>query len=116
MGIYVFDMDVLVKALQADAAEPASHHDFGKNIMPLLIGHGRVFAYPFHDENKKAAKYWRDVGTLDAYYEANMDLCHVNPEFNLYDRSGRSAPTSRSRRRPSSSSPTTGAWARRSTR
>ena len=46
---------------------------------------GRVFSYPFYDENKKAAKYWRDIGTLDAYYEANMDLCHVNPEFNLYD-------------------------------
>ena len=74
-----------VEALEADAADPDSHHDFGKNIMPLLIGSGRVFAYPFRDENKKTAKYWRDVGTLDAYYEANMDLCHVNPEFNLYD-------------------------------
>ena len=68
-----------------DAADPSSHHDFGKNILPLLIGHGRVFAYPFYDENKKTAKYWRDIGTLDAYYEANMDLCHVNPDFNLYD-------------------------------
>ena len=85
MGIYVFNMDVLVKALEADAADPDSHHDFGKNILPLLIGPGRVFAYPFYDENKKTAKYWRDIGTLDAYYEANMDLCHVNPEFNLYD-------------------------------
>jgi glucose-1-phosphate adenylyltransferase len=85
MGIYVFNMDVLVKALEADAADPDSHHDFGKNILPLLIGSGRVFAYPFYDENKKTAKYWRDIGTLDAYYEANMDLCHVNPDFNLYD-------------------------------
>ena len=64
---------------------PDSHHDFGKNIIPALIGGGTVFSYQFYDENKKAAKYWRDIGTLDAYYEANMDLCQVNPEFNLYD-------------------------------
>jgi glucose-1-phosphate adenylyltransferase len=68
MGIYVFNMDVLVKALDADAADPDSHHDFGKNILPRLIGPGRVYAYPFYDENKKTAKYWRDIGTLDAYY------------------------------------------------
>ncbi|MEP7118809.1 MAG: glucose-1-phosphate adenylyltransferase [Acidobacteriota bacterium] len=85
MGVYVFDMAVLSKALELDAADPASHHDFGKNIIPALIPDGKVFAYAFYDENKKAAKYWRDIGTLDAYYEANMDLCHVNPEFNLYD-------------------------------
>ena len=85
MGIYVFDSDVLIKALEADAADLASHHDFGKNIIPALIGHGRTYAYPFYDENKKTAKYWRDIGTLDAYYEAQMDLCHVNPEFNMYD-------------------------------
>ena len=85
MGIYVFDIDVMVKALEADAASAESHHDFGKNIIPTLIRGGRVFSYQFYDENKKAAKYWRDIGTLDAYYEANMDLCHVNPEFNLYD-------------------------------
>jgi glucose-1-phosphate adenylyltransferase len=85
MGIYVFDSDVLIEALKADAANPDSHHDFGKNIIPALIGHGRTYAYPFYDENKKTAKYWRDIGTLDAYYEAQMDLCHVNPEFNMYD-------------------------------
>ncbi|MCC7124734.1 MAG: glucose-1-phosphate adenylyltransferase [Acidobacteria bacterium] len=85
MGIYVFNSDVLVRALEADAANPASQHDFGKNIIPSLIPDGRMFAYPFYDENKKAAKYWRDIGTLDAYFEANMDLCQVNPEFNLYD-------------------------------
>ena len=85
MGIYVFDSDVLIKALEEDAAKPDSHHDFGKNIIPALIGHGRTYAYPFYDENKKAAKYWRDIGTLDAYYEAQMDLCQVNPEFNMYD-------------------------------
>src|SRR6478735_4046615 len=85
MGIYVFDSAVLIKALEEDAAKPQSKHDFGKDIIPALIGHGRTYAYPFYDENKKAAKYWRDIGTLDAYYEANMDLCRVNPEFNLYD-------------------------------
>lgn len=85
MGIYVFEMDVLLRALEDDAANPESHHDFGKDIIPALIGTGRVFSYAFYDENKKAAKYWRDVGTLDAYFEANMDLCQVNPEFNLYD-------------------------------
>lgn len=85
MGIYVFDMDVLVGALERDAAEAGSHHDFGKNIIPPLIETGRVFSYPFYDENKKAAKYWRDIGTLDAYFDANMDLCQVNPDFNLYD-------------------------------
>jgi glucose-1-phosphate adenylyltransferase len=85
MGIYVFDSNVLIEALKADAANPDSHHDFGKNIIPALIGQGRTYAYPFYDENKKTAKYWRDIGTLDAYYEAQMDLCHVNPEFNMYD-------------------------------
>lgn len=84
MGIYVFDADVLVRALEADAAKQ-TNHDFGKDILPALIQDVPVYAYRFHDENKKAAKYWRDIGTLDAYYEANMDLCHVNPEFNLYD-------------------------------
>ena len=84
MGIYIFDMDVLVPALEADAARSTTH-DFGKDIIPDLISQVPVYAYRFYDENKKAAKYWRDIGTLDAYYEANMDLCQVNPEFNLYD-------------------------------
>jgi glucose-1-phosphate adenylyltransferase len=85
MGIYVFNIDVLTKALEEDAAEADSRHDFGKNIIPALLGNGKVHSYQFYDENKKAAKYWRDIGTLDAYYAANMDLCRVNPEFNLYD-------------------------------
>jgi glucose-1-phosphate adenylyltransferase len=84
MGIYIFDMSVLVPALEADAPEPTSH-DFGKDIIPSLISKVPVYAYRFTDENKKTTKYWRDIGTLDAYYEANMDLCRVNPEFNLYD-------------------------------
>lgn len=84
MGVYIFDTDVLIKALEEDATQPTTH-DFGKDILPSLIHRAPVYAYRFYDENKKASKYWRDVGTLDAYYEANMDLCQVNPEFNLYD-------------------------------
>jgi glucose-1-phosphate adenylyltransferase len=84
LGIYIFDMDVLVPALEEDARQDSTH-DFGKDILPALINAVPIFAYRFYDENKKEAKYWRDIGTLDAYYEANMDLCHVNPEFNLYD-------------------------------
>ena len=84
MGIYIFNVDILTKALEDDAAR-TSTHDFGKDIIPALTGEAPVYAYRFYDENKKAAKYWRDIGTLDAYYEANMDLCQVNPEFNLYD-------------------------------
>jgi glucose-1-phosphate adenylyltransferase len=85
MGIYIFKADVLVKALEDDAANVDSQHDFGKNIIPSAIAHKRVFSYRFYDENKKAAKYWRDIGTLDAYYDASMDLCQISPEFNLYD-------------------------------
>ena len=85
MGIYIFRADVLMRALEEDAALAESQHDFGKNIIPSLIHSAPVFSYRFYDENKKASKYWRDIGTLDAYYDANMDLCQVNPEFNLYD-------------------------------
>src|SRR5205814_5874697 len=85
MGIYIFRADMLVRALEDDAARPDSQHDFGKDIIPSLIQSSPVYSYRFYDENKKAAKYWRDIGTLDAYFEASMDLCHVNPEFNLYD-------------------------------
>src|SRR5206468_813728 len=84
MGVYVFDTDPLVRALEADATQP-TNHDFGKDIIPALIHDVPVYAHRFYDENKKASKYWRDIGTLDAYFDANMDLCHVNPEFNLYD-------------------------------
>ncbi len=84
MGVYIFDTDVLVRALETNATE-ATKHDFGKDIIPALIHQAPVYAYRFYDENKNASKYWRDVGTLDAYFDANMDLCHVSPEFNLYD-------------------------------
>ena len=85
MGIYVFNTDVLLRALREDAQNPYSSHDFGKDIMPANVDKYRVVAYDFHDMNDKQARYWRDVGTLDAYYEANMDLTAVIPEFNLYD-------------------------------
>ena len=84
MGIYIFDTDVLLKALEADAVKPSSH-DFGKDIIPALITELPTYAYRFYDENKKESKYWRDIGTLDAFFDANMDLCGVDPEFNLYD-------------------------------
>jgi glucose-1-phosphate adenylyltransferase len=84
MGIYIFDMETLVPALEEDARHPSSH-DFGKDILPSLISKTPVYAYRFYDENKKSSKYWRDIGTIDAYFDANMDLCQVNPEFNLYD-------------------------------
>ena len=85
MGIYIFRFDVLVRALEEDAVNGTSQHDFGRNIIPALIRSAPVYSYRFYDENKKAAKYWRDIGTLDAYFDASMDLCQVNPEFNLYD-------------------------------
>ena len=84
MGIYIFEADVLIRALEADAGRNTTH-DFGKDIIPALIAEVPAFSYRFYDENKKAAKYWRDIGTLDAYYEASMDLVRVNPDFNLYD-------------------------------
>ena len=84
MGIYLFRTSILREHLLADAEQDTSH-DFGKDIIPSMIGSRRVFAYNFHDENRKAVKYWRDVGTLDAYWEANMDLVSVDPLFNLYD-------------------------------
>jgi glucose-1-phosphate adenylyltransferase len=85
MGIYVFNTDVLLRALHEDAEDPNSSHDFGKDFIPRNLEKVRVVAYDFRDINDKQARYWRDVGTLDAYYEANMDLVSVVPEFNLYD-------------------------------
>jgi len=85
MGIYCFNRDLLMEALATDAADSASQHDFGRNIVPSLIDKHKVYAYNFIDENKKEALYWRDIGTIEAYYEANMDLVSVSPVFNLYD-------------------------------
>jgi glucose-1-phosphate adenylyltransferase len=85
MGIYVFSTPVLKRMLLSDAQDVNSSHDFGKDILPKEIARGQVFAYEFRDLNDKTRPYWRDIGTLDAYYEANMDLVQVVPEFNLYD-------------------------------
>src|SRR5580700_9671102 len=87
MGVYLFNTQLLVPILIADAEDPTSSHDFGKDVIPRIISKYRVFAYNFQDENKKETSYWRDVGTIDAYHEANMDLVAVTPVFNLYDKS-----------------------------
>lgn len=84
MGIYLFKKDVLTQSCEEDAITTSSH-DFGKDILPRLIKTHKVCVYSFEDENRKTAQYWRDVGTIDSYYEANMDLTQIDPEFNLYD-------------------------------
>jgi glucose-1-phosphate adenylyltransferase len=85
MGIYVFNTDLLDRLLVEDAADPGSQHDFGRNIIPKAISSLQVFAYPFRNVRTKAQNYWRDVGTVDAFYEANLELVHVSPELNVYD-------------------------------
>ncbi len=86
MGVYLFNTRVLIDVLVADAADASSSHDFGKDVIPRCLGRCRVIAHDFRDLNDKSVHYWRDVGTIDAYYEANLDLVAVTPEFNLYDR------------------------------
>ena len=85
MGVYIFKRDVLYRALTEDGDDPESTHDFGRDVLPRLIKDGRVYSFNFRDVNKGTAKYWRDIGTLDAYYEANMDLVSAIPVFSLYD-------------------------------
>jgi glucose-1-phosphate adenylyltransferase len=90
MGNYVFDAEVLVDALREDAANAASKHDMGGDIIPMMVGHGTAQVYDFAANEVPGATerdrgYWRDVGTLDSYFEAHMDLCHVLPVFNLYN-------------------------------
>jgi glucose-1-phosphate adenylyltransferase len=85
MGIYVFNGRLLEKLLLADAQDEKSAHDFGKNVIPPAIGSMNVTAYPFTDVKTRAQNYWRDVGTVDAFYDANIELVHVAPELNLYD-------------------------------
>ena len=85
MGVYLFNTDVLIPVLLKDAEDPDSQHDFGHNILPRMADDYRVYSFNFIDENRKEALYWRDVGTLEAYYEANMDVASVSPVFNLYD-------------------------------
>ena len=85
MGIYVFRTDVLIEELLRDADDTNSKHDFGGNIIPDLINRLRVTAFPFHKPGTDAQAYWRDVGTIDAYWQANMELIDISPELNLYD-------------------------------
>jgi glucose-1-phosphate adenylyltransferase len=91
MGNYIFSKGTLVDLLQADANDHASHHDFGQDILPKLAGKAPIYAYNFQTnripgEPEDSAPYWRDVGTIDAYYEANMDLRSIKPDLNLYNR------------------------------
>lgn len=93
MGNYLFNTDVLIQALIADAQNPTSTHDFGKDLLPVLIKERKVYAYDFRKNRiptpmkGEEPSYWRDVGTIEAYYEANMDLRAIDPSFNLYNRS-----------------------------
>jgi glucose-1-phosphate adenylyltransferase len=86
MGIYVFDVEFLYAQLIKDADSPGSSHDFGKDIIPSVIGSHRVVTYPFRDVQSGKQAYWRDVGTVDAFWEANMELVGITPELNMYDR------------------------------
>ncbi len=86
MGIYIFNTETLVQEVIRDARLPDSDHDFGKNIIPSMVQRAmRVYSYSFRDENKKEVPYWRDIGRIDAFFEANMDLVAIEPIFNLYD-------------------------------
>jgi glucose-1-phosphate adenylyltransferase len=85
MGIYVFNAPFLFNELCKDATISESAHDFGRNIIPAIIRSRRVYAFPFLDENRKQDAYWRDVGTIDAYYDANIELTAVEPLLNMYD-------------------------------
>ena len=84
MGNYVFNTRFLYEQVILDADNPRTQHDFGKNIIPYAVSRHRVFAYPFRDAENEKQVYWRDVGTLDAFWEANMGLVSVSPELNLY--------------------------------
>jgi glucose-1-phosphate adenylyltransferase len=89
MGIYVFDAEYLYKVLEDDLANPASSHDFGKDVIPRIVTEGRALAHPFGMScivnPNGAPPYWRDVGTIDAFWAANLDLASINPELDIYD-------------------------------
>ncbi|MET3603387.1 glucose-1-phosphate adenylyltransferase [Sphaerotilus sulfidivorans] len=90
MGIYVFSADYLYRLLEEDAADPDSEHDFGKNLIPKAVSEGQALAHPFSmsaiANPPYSRAYWRDVGTVDAYWAANLDLASTTPELNMYDR------------------------------
>jgi glucose-1-phosphate adenylyltransferase len=85
MGIYVFKASLLYRLLEEQAQRPDTAHDFGRNIIPDALSALRVHAYPFTDTQTRVQHYWRDVGTVDAFYDANMELIHATPELNIYD-------------------------------
>ena len=86
MGVYIFNTETLVKAVIADAKNPSSNHDFGKDVVPAMIANkNRVYVHNFKEANNEDGRYWRDIGTLDAYWQANMDFCSIKPQCNLYD-------------------------------
>lgn len=93
MGNYLFNNQALIEALNRNAANPASKHDFGRDILPELVKYGKVFAYDFRKNRVPSPSkgeepsYWRDLGTIEAYFDASMDLCSIDPSFNLYNRS-----------------------------
>jgi len=86
MGVYVFNTDFLKKKLIEDSKKIDSTHDFGKDIIPSLIKNANIFAFIFQDRETGKPKYWRDVGSIDTYFEANMDLVEINPKINLYEK------------------------------
>lgn len=86
MGIYIFTLEFLMEELVNDSRKDSSSHDFGKDIIPCNILDHKVSAYPFRDPETSAPAYWRDVGTIDAYYQANIELLNVSPQLNLYDK------------------------------
>ena len=86
MGIYIFNADFLYEQLIKDADDSGSSHDFGHDIIPSVIDSYRVFSYPFRDVQSGKQAYWRDVGTVDAFWEANLELIGITPELNLYDK------------------------------
>jgi glucose-1-phosphate adenylyltransferase len=90
MGNYIFNAETLLEVLETDSLNPSSRHDFGHDILPSLIEKARMYAYEFRantipGETDSDAAYWRDVGSVDAYYDAHMDLCGVTPSLNLYN-------------------------------
>ncbi len=86
MGIYVFSTEFLYEQLIRDADTPTSSHDFGKDIIPWVVEHNAAYAFPFRDPATHQNAYWRDVGTVDAYWRSNLEMIEVTPELNLYDR------------------------------
>ena len=85
MGVYLFNVELLTHFLAQDAGM-VTEHDFGRNILPRMVKEAKVMCFEFRDKNRKESLYWRDIGTLDSYWDANMDLASIDPLFNLYDK------------------------------